>query len=926
MSHAGGSQGASAFPQNTPVAAHGLTRVAATTSDPAGIVRLIQPERMRSATHCWNWNLARGALNRLQRQPERCPRDDGGGASGNGPGGAGAKSNRRSRPHWVKLVSYRGMGADLANNAAMKPVLPLLAANPEISAAEVFKRTNVRVTDVELRDAAETLVHAATTFADLNAAGLQSVLAEHMKQTVDGASLADDAELAPSSSTAPLSSSIPFAGNEPEEEEGAAMLRMAGVLILGGSSCRSKKSPPLLFVLLMMMLLQCTASVAASAVGFQMAETLTGHSDEVYAVSFSHDSSLLASGSKDETVIITDVATWKPVATLAGHSDKVYAVSFSHDSSLLASGSRDSTVIITDTATWKPVATLTGHSAGVYAVSFSHDSSLLASASSDKAVIITDTATWKPVATLTDSNTVYAVSFSHDSSLLASGSWDKTVITDTATWKPVATLTDHTSGVSAVSFSHDSSLLASGSWDKTVIITDVATWKPVATLTGHSNWVVAVSFSHDSSLLASAGSSDNTVIITDTFTWKPVATLTDHTDYVRAVSFSPDSSLLASGSDDKTTIIYNVLQPECNGLPDPTECQTTYKDKCSSANLGNLARKQCPAMAAATTTPNAEPSTVCGAPDAERGTNTCNGNLYDFSQIQPSNGKAYFSGPDANNEHMLYFQMTGGGLPSDDSSMPYCTFGSGTNTGNAFGQGEIAGDSCFPIGLVAQQSWEIDTTKPPQVIRVTFSGGQAGRQTVLSVTCDPAADDPTFAVKGETRTLVYEVGITSKFACEPPASTATVPTTTATTAMSTTTTTMILPVNADCDPRNDHCSRSDDLYCDYASYKCRYGTTTSPPAYIYGAVGGGAALLLLLGAIWRCARKQTLNRLRSRYGDDAGDGVQLVDLGGDAAAADAPRHTFEATDLTTHLFYQTKKTVHFKTNHQPAESSLDMPT
>lgn len=296
---------------------------------------------------------------------------------------------------------------------------------------------------------------------------------------------------------------------------------------------------------------------------------------------------------------------------------------------------------------------------------------------------------------------------------------------------------------------------------------------------------------------------------------------------------------------------------------------------------------------------------------------------------------------------MLYFQMTGGGLPSDDSSMPYCTFGSGANTGNAFGQGEITGDSCFPIGLVAQQSWEIDTTKPPQVIRVTFSGGQEGRQAVLSVTCDPAADDPTFAVKGETRTLVYEVGITSKFACEPPATTATVPTTIATTAMSTTTTTtMILPVNADCDPRNDHCSRSEDLYCDRTSYKCRYGTTTTSnirttattstallcngkpdpamcaadagkctdavagssvrlqcpsmcdacipdqhsggsfPAYIYGAVGGGAALLLLLlGAIWRCARKQKLNRLRSRYGDDAGDGVQLLDLEGTHASS-----------------------------------------
>eukprot|EP00729_Bicosta_minor_P029709 gene29709-13763_t len=115
------------------------------------------------------------------------------------------------------------------------------------------------------------------------------------------------------------------------------MLRMAGVLLLGGSSCRSKKSPPLLFVLLTMMLLQCTASVAASAVGFQEAETLTGQTGSVYAVSFSHDSSLLASGSGDSTVIITDVATWKPVATLTDHSRSVEAVSFSHDSSLLAS-------------------------------------------------------------------------------------------------------------------------------------------------------------------------------------------------------------------------------------------------------------------------------------------------------------------------------------------------------------------------------------------------------------------------------------------------------------------------------------------------------------------------------------------------------------------------------------------------------------
>merc|ERR1711935_101671 len=155
----------------------------------------------------------------------------------------------------------------------------------------------------------------------------------------------------------------------------------------------------------------------------------------------------------------------------------------------------------------------------------------------------------------------------------------------------------------------------------------------------------------------------------------------------------------------------------------------------------------------------------CDSPDTTNAKCSCNGQEYDFSQIQPSDGNSYFSGPDANNEYMFYFQMTGGGLPSDDGSMPYCTFGAGTNTGNSAGQGEITGDSCFPIGLVAQQSWEIDTTQNPQVIQVTFSGGQEGRQTVLSVTCDPSADDPTFTVKGETRTLVYELDVTSKFGC-----------------------------------------------------------------------------------------------------------------------------------------------------------------
>ena len=77
--------------------------------------------------------------------------------------------------------------------------------------------------------------------------------------------------------------------------------------------------------------------------------TLSGHSESVYSVTFSPDSSLLASGSKDDTVKLWKVSDRTLVATLTGHSDWVNSVAFSPDSSLLASGSEDKTIKL-----WEP--------------------------------------------------------------------------------------------------------------------------------------------------------------------------------------------------------------------------------------------------------------------------------------------------------------------------------------------------------------------------------------------------------------------------------------------------------------------------------------------------------------------------------------------------------------------------------------------
>ena len=69
--------------------------------------------------------------------------------------------------------------------------------------------------------------------------------------------------------------------------------------------------------------------------------TLRGHVGAVYQVSWSGDSRLLASGSKDSTIKVWDVQSKKLKEDLPGHADEVYAVDWSPDGRHVASAGKD---------------------------------------------------------------------------------------------------------------------------------------------------------------------------------------------------------------------------------------------------------------------------------------------------------------------------------------------------------------------------------------------------------------------------------------------------------------------------------------------------------------------------------------------------------------------------------------------------------
>jgi WD40 repeat protein len=108
-------------------------------------------------------------------------------------------------------------------------------------------------------------------------------------------------------------------------------------------------------------------------------------SGQVYAVAWSPDGRFIASA-HDSLVHIWDSPGMIDIGTYSGHAKTVTALSWSHDSSQIASASLDGTVQIWKSQTGKRCFTYTEHHKAVRAVAWEPGGMLIASAGDDKKV------------------------------------------------------------------------------------------------------------------------------------------------------------------------------------------------------------------------------------------------------------------------------------------------------------------------------------------------------------------------------------------------------------------------------------------------------------------------------------------------------------------------------------------------------------
>ncbi len=294
---------------------------------------------------------------------------------------------------------------------------------------------------------------------------------------------------------------------------------------------------------------------------------LRGHTAPVYALAFSPDGRLLASGGDDRVIRLWDARTWEPVATLKnGHTGTVWSLAFSPDGSLLASGSTDRTVRLWNVAARAPAGPpLGGHTGRVRSLAFDRTGKVLLSSSAteggENETLSWDLAAVPPAAKPFGGGAGSSgnLALGADGRLLAVGSggivslWN--LDTQQRLPQPLATEGVFLQGLA---FSPDGKLLAAGD-DAGLTVWDLSGARPTRRqLSDNADFTLEVAISPDGKLLAGGGN-DRFVRLWNLESNKQDARpLIGHTGFVTALAFHPGGGTFVSGSEDGTLIVWSA--------------------------------------------------------------------------------------------------------------------------------------------------------------------------------------------------------------------------------------------------------------------------------------------------------------------------------------------------------------------------------
>ncbi|XP_047136348.1 WD repeat, SAM and U-box domain-containing protein 1 isoform X1 [Hydra vulgaris] len=318
--------------------------------------------------------------------------------------------------------------------------------------------------------------------------------------------------------------------------------------------------------------------------------TISAHKNDINCCVFTSDGKAVVSASADKTTRVFNVKNGKELvfSPLCEHIYSVTTCALSPIYKILATGSRDCTVILWEVTTGRKITVLMGCKGAIRCCSFSENLPYLATCSEDSSIMVWNILTYELLNTLRGSEfALITCRFTPDDLYIISGSLNGDIrVWDLNSSKCMNVVLAHDCGASGVGLSScdfspkygaasnlESSsgksvcfFFATCGGDNLVKLWNLYTAsayseecsiQPYSVLEGHSSPVSDCKFSINGDLLGSC-SVDKSVILWDPEFGKVLTVLTGHTRYITCIAFSPDGRHIATGSNDKTLRIWEI--------------------------------------------------------------------------------------------------------------------------------------------------------------------------------------------------------------------------------------------------------------------------------------------------------------------------------------------------------------------------------
>jgi WD40 repeat protein len=276
---------------------------------------------------------------------------------------------------------------------------------------------------------------------------------------------------------------------------------------------------------------------------------------------------------EDGSVRIIDATTRQTVKVLDKHPQPCYAVAWSKDGLLIATGDETARVWLSSAVSGKKIREYRVHIRGIEKLSFNVGSNLLISTGKDDAIKVYNLASNSPKEEreiLGKGINFYGATFSPTlpTTFVTATLGPGPRFYDAKTGGVAGFLTGHDGqGSFDMAYNASGTRTVSAGRDSTAILWDTKTDKKLGSLKGHQDWIMDVAFTPNGKYIATS-STDRTVKLWSIYNYQKVAEIQDQSFVGSPICFTADGKNLITVND-QGYLQYNSINPPAATAPAP---------------------------------------------------------------------------------------------------------------------------------------------------------------------------------------------------------------------------------------------------------------------------------------------------------------------------------------------------------------------